>query len=486
LLNIHETMRYFCIIILIVFCSEAWAQIDTIPGRAIFTNGFSSYVDTRFNQHLPRFTVECWTKSPQIPNERQGKGPVHFEENFQLNWDHVQNSARHAFVMRDSAGSWHPASFGDEWEANTWYHLAGTYDGETMRAYRNGKLITTNTNPLGPARQETATLKIGKHARLSGPQFEFHEGTTDEVRVWSRALSEEEIRENMHKTLNGDELGLVLYYQFNEWPVQFGFDSTLEKVSGRYSAILVQNPQRRESTAPVGKALSASATIISTPSAFNLLDDMRFVSTQIAQEGQLTATSMLTSAVGDTFANPGSKLIYAKYWIVNSDHRLNCRGKTQLLVPEDLYFSLSDFQTKPTYLFHRASNSDSPWIPVMRPSQETPMGRPFIFMEFDTLLNGQFTIGRLDTTALTKLVFQNSILKTPCIYLETERQVTLIKNGDELKFQLIHLDGRILLEKELNSEKSETFQIGNQIAAGIFLWRMNKKNEVLRGKIYLH
>ena len=41
-------------------------------------------------------------------------------------------------------GAWYPASFGPL-AANTWYFLAATYDGETLTAYTNGVLVSTNT-----------------------------------------------------------------------------------------------------------------------------------------------------------------------------------------------------------------------------------------------------------------------------------------------------------------------------------------------------
>ena len=44
-----------------------------------------------------------------------------------------------------------PASFGTL-NPNVWYYLTATYDGETLRAFKDGKLITENANPIGPRR----------------------------------------------------------------------------------------------------------------------------------------------------------------------------------------------------------------------------------------------------------------------------------------------------------------------------------------------
>ncbi len=480
-------MKFLFAALLALFCLQASAQADTIPGRAMYTNGFSSFIDTKFNQHLPRFSVECWAKSPQAPNSRQGKGPVHYEENFQINWDHVSGGARHALVLRDSAGSWHGASFGEDWEPDTWYHLAGTYDGVMMKAYRNGKLMTANPEPNGPARQEPATLKIGKHARLSGPEHEFHEGTTDEVRVWSRALSEQEIRENMHKTLSGNEQGLVLYYQFNEWPVAAGLDSTLEKVSGRNSAILVQNPVRRPSTAPVGKAESASSNIASTPGDYGTLYDVRFTTTQISQGGQLTATSLSTSIVGDTFTRSQGKVITSNYWIVNHDGLLQCEGKTALLMPEANYMELEAFRPFPLWLLHRASNSDKAWKPLRTASLEQAMGAPFVMLEFDTLVEGQFIIGRIDTSLITTRQLLQVETAIPKIWI-SERNIRLKSDETawigECRLEVYNLQGKKVIDVKVDlQQNTQTILSQNFVSGSTYLWRCSNNQKRCFGKV---
>jgi hypothetical protein len=77
--------------------------------------------------------------------------------------------------------------------ANTWYYLAATYDGETLKAFKNGALITSNTAPSGVPNAETNSLKLGRHSVAA----QFFRGTVDEVRVYNRALSPAEIQEDM-------------------------------------------------------------------------------------------------------------------------------------------------------------------------------------------------------------------------------------------------------------------------------------------------
>ena len=74
-----------------------------------------------------------------------------------------------------------------------WDHLAGTYDGTTLRVYLNGKVV--GSRPCqGPIRTDGRPLIIGADA--DGPENEIDEifkGLIDEVVVFSRALTAEEI-----------------------------------------------------------------------------------------------------------------------------------------------------------------------------------------------------------------------------------------------------------------------------------------------------
>ena len=84
--------------------------------------------------------------------------------------------------------TWHPASFGDL-QANTWYHLVASYDGEDFKAYKDGVLITNNSTPSGEPETEGSTLKLGRHSRYG----DYFAGSIDDVHIYNYALSQVEI-----------------------------------------------------------------------------------------------------------------------------------------------------------------------------------------------------------------------------------------------------------------------------------------------------
>jgi hypothetical protein len=83
---------------------------------------------------------------------------------------------------------------------NQWCHLAGTYDGEMMRYYVDGKLeketrIAASPTPVwdGPGTK----LVIGNMSRLPFVNWSdmYFNGLVDELRIYNRALAEEEVKQ---------------------------------------------------------------------------------------------------------------------------------------------------------------------------------------------------------------------------------------------------------------------------------------------------
>jgi len=67
--------------------------------------------------------------------------------------------------------------------AATWFHVACTHDGSTLRLYVDGRERGTATGP--PPGFGTATLNLGEDSPSGGDQLG---GRLDEVRLWTRAL----------------------------------------------------------------------------------------------------------------------------------------------------------------------------------------------------------------------------------------------------------------------------------------------------------
>jgi hypothetical protein len=71
----------------------------------------------------------------------------------------------------------------------TWTHLAITFDGTSVRFYRNGTLVTTRA-ASGSMTARGNPLRVGADNR---PQ-QFQKGLLDELRIYRRTLSAAEVQ----------------------------------------------------------------------------------------------------------------------------------------------------------------------------------------------------------------------------------------------------------------------------------------------------
>jgi beta-galactosidase len=95
----------------------------------------------------------------------------------------------------------------DNW-LNNWHRLAGTFDGQTLRVYLNGKLVGEE-NYSGPVNSSGFPVMIGNNAEELGRRSA---GVIREARIYDRALSAAELT----RTDRGAEDSLVLWLNLAE------------------------------------------------------------------------------------------------------------------------------------------------------------------------------------------------------------------------------------------------------------------------------
>ena len=204
---------------------------------ALHFDGIQSYVDTGFDEHLINWTVTAWVKGDNAPDSTKDAGPIMKQKNYMMTWDHTNDTFRGAATVC-VGGKWYAASFG-ALEPNVWYYLTATYDGETLRAFKDGQLITENPDPSGPADDSPYTAKIGRHAR----DDQYFAGTVDDVKIFDYSLAEDEVAtlyEDGIAALSEDDpvSDTVAYWRLNEGSGQ----STADLSGGGYTGTLVNDP----------------------------------------------------------------------------------------------------------------------------------------------------------------------------------------------------------------------------------------------------
>lgn len=130
-----------------------------------------------------------------------------------------------------------------------WVHYAGTIasstNSTTLSLYRNGCLVAQNKMPYLTEAHPGCNLYIGgsKVPFQDGPCFFTHTqafaGLIDEVNIWNRAITEEEVKLVYNLKLTGKESGLVGYWKFEEGE---GLSAKDETING-LTAELLYGPQ---------------------------------------------------------------------------------------------------------------------------------------------------------------------------------------------------------------------------------------------------
>jgi hypothetical protein len=82
---------------------------------------------------------------------------------------------------------------------NTWTHIASTFNGSVLRLYINGVQVSS-TNVSGNITTTTNLLRIGGSSALA----QYFTGLIDEVRIYSRALTQAEIQTDMNTPIAPD------------------------------------------------------------------------------------------------------------------------------------------------------------------------------------------------------------------------------------------------------------------------------------------
>lgn len=166
------------------------------------------------------FTLEAWikfdadmTKSPNscpriISKSSSGAG----YELYMVNNGHLRNVA-----ISTSQGT---ATSSTLLEADKWYHVAATSNGKHLSIFINGKL-DAQKYISGVFYTSHSPLYVGQTGSFPFKRFR---GNIDEVRIWNRARSDNQIQSNMSTLLSGNETGLVAYWNMNAGCDNFACD----------------------------------------------------------------------------------------------------------------------------------------------------------------------------------------------------------------------------------------------------------------------
>ncbi|MES2774934.1 MAG: LamG-like jellyroll fold domain-containing protein [Bacteroidota bacterium] len=182
-------------------------------GNSVLLNGNSDYISIPDNAALNPsiLTAEAWVKPASFGLVSQiihkaGTGANVDRTGFQLRSD---AGSSYSFCVAN-ATSQDCASFAiTSNDLGKWMHIAGVYDGSTIKIFRDGVLMST-TPTSQTITHVSSPFLIGK--RIDGFNFD---GSIDEVHIWNTARTATEIQAGMNTQLTGNEAGLAGYWDMN-------------------------------------------------------------------------------------------------------------------------------------------------------------------------------------------------------------------------------------------------------------------------------
>jgi len=162
-------------------------------GTALSFDGTDDYVSVPNDPSLnpAQITVAAWIKADAWTAESwRGSILAKDQQGPDSGWVlRCGNGGILSFVV--SIGGWRWADTNPLMSLNTWTHVAGTYDGTTLRAYINGE-ERASTSYSGAITASTVPLGMGASTGWAGRLFD---GMIDEAAVFNRALSGPEIQD---------------------------------------------------------------------------------------------------------------------------------------------------------------------------------------------------------------------------------------------------------------------------------------------------
>ncbi|MEM4247170.1 MAG: LamG-like jellyroll fold domain-containing protein, partial [Candidatus Woesearchaeota archaeon] len=207
-----------------------WTGIGKYGG-AYQLNGYNGYIDAGSDNSLNiigELTLLAWINPAQLGRDQKiiarqngtsGGYKLGVFTNDKVEME-IRNAANGATLNRGVAG-------GTVLQTNNWYCVAGVYSqsGGYLATYVNGEIDRnlSTAEILGPT---TGSLIIGREAFSSSYYFN---GTIDEVQVWSKAMTPDELREQCMYSLQRLNL-TAWYFQVNQ-----SLNSTTELDFGDYN-----------------------------------------------------------------------------------------------------------------------------------------------------------------------------------------------------------------------------------------------------------
>ena len=226
-------------------------------GACLDFNGSTNYVDVGEVSLAGQsaFSIEAWVKLDSLNTQR------HIVDKDETGTDYPEyilyvssnNKVYFWFSTANTSGGWgSPTGSSTTLTTETWYHLAGTYDGSYIRVFINGVLdpsspITRTGTPYD--NNDNTFIGAGKQTAPPGYGYNF-DGLIDQVRIYNYARTPAQIAWDYNQGKP------IAHYKFDECQGGTAYDSSENQNNGTIT-IGSTLPQNSVGTCTDGQSTSA-------------------------------------------------------------------------------------------------------------------------------------------------------------------------------------------------------------------------------------
>jgi PKD repeat protein len=335
---------------------SADCEPDSVPGNSVYLGGNSVNavvtMETLGDVTTNTLTLSMWLKP-------DGTEPAYAG----IFLNHASNMSGLRFKTGNKIqffwnGLHNDLTFSHQLPEDEWSHLVWSVSPDTVSIYLNG--ISESHAMSIPPTSWNYPVTIGNDISYwIGNRH--YKGEIDEVKIWNRTLSENEVREMRHLTqLPAADSAFIAYYQFNE------DEGLAVDRAGIHHASLSTTAQRITSNAPVGWGES-SLQIVNGSSETVFGNTGLTAKFSSAPMGEMVATRINLQPN----VLPGATNISRSYWILNH-YGNNQNSQMETLTLDGIGNVLSSEANDPTMfnLFIRNENDfENSWQPFGNAAQ---------------------------------------------------------------------------------------------------------------------
>ena len=171
--------------------TSGWTDSGKV-GKGLVFDGGDDYVDAGNDASLnitSEITISAYIKS----SDASGSDRIIAKANYSgevdtIGYQIIQWNGDARFYIGNGVGTGVGVSFGNTMD-NVWHYLVGSWDGTTMKTYKDGVYISQASYSGNP------TNGVNLHIGNASDNSYYFDGSIDDVKIYNYALTEDEVRE---------------------------------------------------------------------------------------------------------------------------------------------------------------------------------------------------------------------------------------------------------------------------------------------------